>query len=95
MTKSGRKVSWFGAEFYEELKSSADKVQVIFFDGKATDSGDPGVTQREWLQGCLTEQYDWGGVLKPENPDAEYTRVIFVDINTETLPETVAEDAGL
>lgn len=94
VTKSGRIVNWFGAEFYEGLKNDADRVQVIFFDGKASDPGNPGVTQREWLQNYFTEQYDWGGVLRTENPDAEAC-VVFVDINAETVPETVAEDAGL
>ena len=90
MTKSSRKVGWFGSDFYEGLKSDREKVQVLFLDGLNNS-----IPLRDWLPDDCTSFFDWGCVMRVDEPDAEYTRVIFVDINAETLPEAVAEDAGL
>ena len=90
MTKSGRKVGNFGTDFYEGLKSDRDKVQVLFFDGL-----DDSLPLRDWVPDDWASFYDWGCVVYDDEPDAEYTRVLLVDINADTDPATVARNAGL
>ena len=95
MTKSSRTVNWFGMRFTEGLKSVQQKTQVIFFDGTAAESAGSGRTLHQWLQDYYSESYDWGGVLLTDDPDAEYTRVIFIDVMADADPVMVARNAGL
>ena len=90
MTKSNRKIGNFGTDFYEGLKSDRQKVQVIFFDGL-----DKSIPLREWLADECATFFDWGCVVRVDDPDEEYTCVLMVDINADTEPATVARNAGL
>ena len=90
--KSSRQVNWFGAPFYEGLRADDQKTQVIFYDGEAAAQD---VTLREWLRDQGTEVFDWGCLLKIDDPDADYTRVVFVDLNATDDPEQILRDVGL
>ena len=97
MTKSGRRVCYFGVDFTEALENTQQNAQVIFFDGSAEEQG---VTMREWLSGQCTVTYDWGCMLEQLNVADGINRVLFVDVSRENAasPEDasqIAEDAAL
>ena len=46
-------------------------------------------------RGQGTEVFDWGCLLKIDDPDADYTRVVFVDLNATDDPEQILRDVGL